>query len=321
MRIITVAHEGHAPLLELADVPTPVPGHGEVLIRVHGAGVNRADVLQRQGLYPSPEGWPTWPGLECSGVIESVGAGVSRHAVGDAVVALVGGGAYAEYVVAPADLVLPAPSGLTLVEAAGVMEAACTVWSNLAAAHAVEGESLLVHGGSGGIGTLAVQLARARGMRVFTTAGGQERTRRCSRDLGADVAIDHLAEDFVDALRHEGGADVILDVVGAAYLERNVRALATGGRLVVIGLQRGARAELDLGALLSTRAAIIGTTLRSRPHHERADIVAQVGREVWPLIPDRVRPIIHATVPFERAQHAHDLLDSGEVFGKVVLIP
>lgn len=307
--------------LALSSAPVPVAGQGEVLIRVAGAGVNRADLLQVRGLYPSPAGWPDWPGLECSGVIEAAGEGVTRHSVGDAVVALVGGGAYAEYVVCPEDLVLPSPAGLTPIEAAGVMEAACTVWSNLEAAGARSGQKLLIHGGSGGIGTLAIQIAKARGMRVFATAGGPERARRCQRDLGADVAIDHRSDDFVEVLLAEGGADVILDVVGAAYLERNVRALAPGGRLVVIGLQRGAKAELDLGALMTTRASVMGTTLRSRPHSQRAEIVAGVLREVWPLIPDRVRPVLHATVPFDRAQEAHDLMESGAVFGKVVLVP
>lgn len=298
----------------------PVPASGQVVIRVVGAGVNRADVLQRRGLYPSPAGWPEWPGLECAGVIEQVGEGVTAHRVGDAVVALVGGGAYAEYVAAPGDLVLPSPRGLSPIEAAGVMEAACTVWSNLAAADATAGETILIHGGSGGIGTFAIQVAKARGLRVIATAAGQARASRCAQ-LGADVAVDYVDEDFVDVVSREGGADVILDVVGAAYLERNVHALATGGRLVVIGLQGGTKAELDLGALLTKRASVIGTTLRSRPHHERAAIVARVLDEVWPLIPERVRPIVHATVPFDRAQEAHDLLDSGEVFGKVVLVP
>lgn len=297
-----------------------MPAPGQVVIRVVGAGVNRADVLQRRGLYPSPAGWPEWPGLECSGVIERVGDGVTAHRVGDAVVALVGGGAYAEYVAAPADLVLPSPRGLSDIEAAGVMEAACTVWSNLAAADAKAGETILIHGGSGGIGTFAIQMAKARGLRVIATAAGQARAGRCAQ-LGADVAVDYVDEDFVDVVSREGGADVILDVVGAAYLERNVSALATGGRLVVIGLQGGTKTELDLGALLTKRASVIGTTLRSRPHHERAAIVARVWDEVWPLIPEQVRPIVHATVPFDRAQEAHDLLDSGEVFGKVVLVP
>jgi NADPH:quinone reductase-like Zn-dependent oxidoreductase len=194
------------------------------------------------------------------------------------------------------------------------------VWSNLEAAGAASGQTLLIHGGSGGIGTVAIQLAKAMGLRVITTARGRDRAARCL-ELGADVAIDYVADDFVQACQDVGGADVILDVIGAAYLERNLEALAVGGRLVVIGLQKGARAQVDLGTLLAKRASIIGTTLRSRPHHERAAIVAAVAREVWPLIPREVRPIIHSTFSFDEAQSAHDALDSGDVFGKLVLIP
>jgi len=320
MRIICVTSHNGERRLSPADAESPTPDSGDLIISVAGAGVNRADVLQSRGLYPSPKGWPEWPGLECAGIVSAVGADVAGFKVGDRVAALVGGGAYAEEVAVPADLVLPVPPGLTLVEAAGVMEAACTVWSNLAAAHAVPGETLLVHGGSGGIGTFAIQLAKALGLRVITTARGPERVRRCL-ELGADVAVDYESEDFVDAAQALGGADVILDVIGAAYLERNLAALATGGRLVVIGLQRGAHAEVDLGTLLAKRASIIGTTLRSRPHAERSAIVAAVGREVWPLIPEKVRPVIHSTIALDEAQSAHDLLESGEAFGKLILVP
>ncbi len=320
MRIISVTRHGSDSLLSVTQSERPVAGPGEVVIDVFGAGVNRADVLQRRGSYPSPPGWPEWPGLECAGIISAVGEEAQGFKVGDHVCALVGGGAYAEHVAAPADLVLPVPNELTLVQAAGVMEAACTVWSNFEAAGLAPGETLLIHGGSGGIGTFAIQLAKALGVRVIATARGAERTKRCL-ELGADVAVDHTSEDFVEAAVAIGGADVILDVVGAAYLERNLAALATGGRLVVIGLQRGARAELDLGTLMTKRARIIGTTLRSRPHTERAAIVADVGRSVWPFIPDKVRPVIHGTVSFDNAQAAHDLMETGEVFGKVVLVP
>jgi len=320
MRNICVTSHSEDHLLSPSEAEAPTPRSGELVITIAGAGVNRADVLQSRGLYPSPKGWPEWPGLECAGVVSAVGEGVAGFKVGDHVCALVGGGAYAEAIAVPADLVLPAPSGLTLVEAAGIMEAACTAWSNFMAARALPGETLLIHGGSGGIGTFAIQVAKALGLRVITTARGPERVRRCL-ELGADVAVDYESEDFVDAAQALGGADVILDVIGAAYLERNLAALATGGRLVVIGLQRGARAEVDLGTLMSKRASIIGTTLRARPHAERAAIVAAVGREIWPLIPDKVRPIIHQSLPLKDAQAAHDLLDSGEVFGKVILVP
>jgi len=320
MRIISVTcHTSDNPL-SVTQIESPITLQGEVLIDIVGAGVNRADLLQRKGLYPSPAGWPEWPGLECAGVISAVGDGVQGFHVGDRVCALVGGGAYAEQIAAPADLVLPAPSALTLIESAALMEAACTVWSNFEVAGLSRGETLVIHGGSGGIGTFAIQLAKALGVRVIVTARGAERAKMCL-GLGADVALDYTSDDFVEAAQAVGGADVILDVVGAAYLERNLAALATGGRLVVIGLQHGARAELDLGTLMSKRARIIGTTLRARPHAERAAIVAGVGRDVWPLIPDKVRPVIHGTMPFDDAQAAHDLMESGEVFGKVVLVP
>lgn len=320
MRIISVTRHSSNNLLGVAQGDPPVARPGEVLIDISGAGVNRADVLQRKGSYPSPPGWPEWPGLECAGIIGALGEGVRGFKVGDRVCALVGGGAYAEQIAAPADLVLPVPPTLTLVESAALMEAACTVWSNFEVASVKAGETLLIHGGSGGIGTFAIQLGKALGLRVIVTAQGAERSKRCL-DLGADVVIDYTSEDFVEACQDGGGADVILDVVGGAYLERNLAALATGGRLVVIGLQRGAQAELDLRTLMTKRASIIGTTLRSRPHSERAAIVAEVGRVVWPLIPAKVRPVIHATVPFDNAQAAHDLLASGEVFGKIVLVP
>ena len=320
MRIISVTRHRSDNPLQVAQIEAPTTSPGEVLIDVSGAGVNRADILQRKGSYPSPPGWPAWPGLECAGIVSAVGDDVQGFAVGDHVCALVGGGAYAEQIAVPADLVLPVPRSLTLVESAAVMEAACTVWSNFETARLAPGETLLIHGGSGGIGSFAIQLAKARGVFVIATARGAERTKRCL-ELGADVAVDYTSGDFVEAAQASGGADVILDVVGAAYLERNLAALATAGRLVVIGLQRGARAELDLGTLMTKRARIIGTTLRSRPHRERAAIVAEVGRGVWPLIPDKVRPLIHSTVPFAEAQRAHDLMESGEVFGKVVLVP
>lgn len=320
MRIISVISHSSDQSLGIAERDAPVARPGEVVIDVSGAGVNRADILQRRGTYPSPPEWPEWPGLECAGVVSSVGEAVTDFAVGDGVCALVGGGAYAEQVAAPADLVLPAPSALGLVEAAGLMEAACTVWSNFEAARLVPGETVVIHGGSGGIGTFAIQLAKALGAHVIATARGAARTQGCL-ELGADVAVDYTSEDFVEAALAEGGADVILDVVGAAYLERNLAALATDGRLVVIGLQRGSRTELDLATLMQKRATVLATTLRARPHAQRAGIVAAVGRHVWPLIPDTVRPIIQGTVPFHDAQSAHDLMEHGDVFGKLVLVP
>ncbi|WP_062389072.1 NAD(P)H-quinone oxidoreductase [Demequina iriomotensis] len=317
MKACIVVTPGGPEAFSLADVEIEPPGGLDAVMRITAAGVNRADVLQRQGRYPAPPGAPSWPGLEAAGTLLEAPAS-SPWRAGDRVCALLPGGGYAERAVVDASLLLPVPDGLSDVEAASLVEAACTVVSNLDEARALPGETLLVHGGSGGVGTAAIQIAKARGMRVIATAGGAERAARCAA-LGADVALDHRADDWVAAVRDLGGADVILDVVGAAYLDANLRALRTGGRLVVIGMQKGARGELDLGLLLARRARVIGTTLRARPLAERAAIVARVREEVWPLVPDAVRPVVHATLPLERAGDAHRLLESGEVFGKVVL--
>nr|WP_062304119.1 NAD(P)H-quinone oxidoreductase [Demequina subtropica] len=317
MKACVITTPGGPESLSLVDMPFSPTRPDDAVMRITASGVNRADILQREGRYPAPPGAPAWPGLEAAGTLLTAPAS-SPWSPGDRVCALLPGGGYAERVAVDASLLLPVPDGLTDVEAASLVEAACTVVSNLDEAGARPGETLLVHGGSGGVGTAAIQIAKARGMRVITTAGGPERTARCA-ELGADVALDHRADDWAQAVRDEGGADVILDVVGAAYLEANLRALRTGGRLVVIGMQKGARGELDLGTLLAKRARVIGTTLRARPLAERAAIVARVREEVWPLVPDRLRPIVHATLPLERAGDAHRLLESGEVFGKVVL--
>lgn len=316
--IIATLHEFGGPeVLVPGTAPVPHPGPREVLIEVHAAGVNRADVLQREGHYPPPASAPQWPGLEAAGVVTAVGAEVAHWSVGDRVCTLLPGGGYAEYVTVDAGLVLPVPQGLSMVEAAGLVEAACTVWSNFTTADARAGERLLVHGGSGGVGHVAVQLGAAMGLEVWATAGSQERVERCVA-LGAR-GINHRDEDFVEHLKSAGGADVVLDVMGAAYLERNIAALAVGGRLLVIGMQGGVRAQLNLGSLLAKRARIIGTTLRSRSLEERRAIVAGVSENVWPLVPERIRPLVHATYPLEQAADAHRALDSGEVFGKVVL--
>ncbi|WP_062313260.1 NAD(P)H-quinone oxidoreductase [Demequina rhizosphaerae] len=317
MKATIATTPGGPEALSLEDVPAPVPGAEDVVMRITAAGVNRADVLQREGRYPPPPGAPDWPGLEAAGVVESAPAS-SPWTPGDRVCALLPGGGYAERAAVHASLLLPVPDTVTDVEAASLVEAACTVVSNLDAAHARAGETILIHGGSGGVGTAAIQIAKARGLRVLTTAGGPERVRRCL-ELGADAAFDHRGEDWEAGVRALGGADIVLDVVGAAYLASNVAALRTGGRLVVIGMQRGRRGELDLGALLTRRASVIGTTLRARPLAERAAIVARVREEVWPLVPDRVRPVVHATFPLARAADAHRVLEAGEVFGKVVL--
>jgi putative PIG3 family NAD(P)H quinone oxidoreductase len=296
-----------------------------VLIEVASSGVNRADLLQRDGHYPPPSGAPPFPGLEVSGTVVAVGDGVTERAVGDRVVALLEGGGYAEAVVARATQTLPVPEGVDLVDAAALPEAVCTAWTNLVDTGRLQpGEWLLVHGGSGGVGSLAVQLGAALGAHVVATAGGRERAERC-RELGAEVVVDHRREDFVAAVRAASaghGADVVLDVIGAANLPDNVRVLAPGGRLVVIGLQKGRRGELDLNALMTKRATVTGTTLRSRSPQEKAAIVAAVGEHVWPMVADgRVRPVVHARVPLAQAEEAMALLERGEAFGKVLLVP
>lgn len=286
--------------------------------------MNRADLLQRQGHYPPPPGIADYPGLECSGRVAALGPDVSGWRVGDEVCALLAGGGYAERVVVPAGQVLPIPRGIDPVTAAGLPEVACTVWSNVfMLAGLRSGESFLVHGGGSGIGTLAIQLAAHAGARVFTTAGSAEKLARC-RQLGADVTINYREEDFVARVREETagrGVDVILDIVGASYLARNLAALAADGRLVIIGLQGGRRAELDLGTLLARRGTVRATSLRSRPIDQKAEIVAAVLTSVWPLLESaRIRPVIDRTLPLNRADEAHALLEAGEVVGKIVLV-
>ncbi len=323
MRAVTIREPGGPDVLEPAQVPDPSPADGQVLVRVAAAGVNRADVMQRLGHYPPPPGEPDWPGLEVSGTVEAVGAGVQEWSVGDEVCALLGGGGYAELVAVPAGQLLPVPAGVGLVEAAALPEVACTVWSNVFMAAGLQrGETLLVHGGSSGIGTMAVQLAHALGARVAVTAGSAEKLARCA-ELGADVLVNYREDDFVERVREatDGrGADVVLDNMGASYLARNVDVLATGGRLVVIGLQGGTRAEVDLGAMLRKRVAVMATSLRARPAEEKATIVRQVRELVWPLVADgTVRPVVHATFPLDRAARAHAVMEESSHIGKILL--
>ncbi|MBO3087897.1 NAD(P)H-quinone oxidoreductase [Cellulomonas dongxiuzhuiae] len=334
MRAVVVTSPGGPEVLGVQDVPDPVPGPGEVLVRVTAAGVNRADLLQRAGHYPPPPGAPAWPGLEVSGVVLEAGppappsdaAAPSAPSLGpgDRVAGLLAGGGYAERVTIPASQTLLVPREGDLEGAAGLPEALATVWSNLRAAAFAPDETLLVHGGSGGVGSVAVQLAHALGHRVIATAGGPERCARV-RELGADVVVDHRAQDVADAVRDATGGrgvDVVLDVLGGRALGGNVRLLAEGGRLVVIGLQQGRRGELDLPALMARRGSVIATTLRDRPAAQKAAIMADVRAHVWPLVLDgRVRPVVHARVPLADARRAHELLESGEVFGKVLLLP
>jgi putative PIG3 family NAD(P)H quinone oxidoreductase len=304
------------------EVPDPVPGEGEVVVDVTAAGVNRADVSQRQGFYPPPPGAPVYPGLECAGVISAIGTGVTGHHVGERACALLAGGGYAERVAVPAGQLLPVPVGLSLQEAAALPEVACTVWSNVVDRDRLrKGETLLVHGGGSGIGTFAIQLGKALGATVVTTARAPKHEQL--RALGADLVIDYTTDDFVEATRDFcGGADVLLDIVGAKYLTRNIEVLAPNGRMTVIGMQGGRTAELDLGLLMSKRGSLSSTSLRARPRDEKARIVAGVRREVWPLIEaGAIRPIIHATMPASEAAEAHRLLESSDHLGKIVLLP
>ena len=323
MLAITVPTPGGPEALALAEVPDPTLAPDEVLLDVVAAGVNRADLLQRQGHYPPPPGASAYLGLECSGRVAAVGADVTGWAVGDEACALLAGGGYAARVAVPAGQLLPVPAGVSLVDAAALPEVACTVWSNVFMTAALApGDWLLVHGGSSGIGTMAIQLAHAFGAHVAVTAGSAEKLEVC-RSLGADVLVNYRDEDFVEAVKAAtggAGVDVILDNMGAKYLARNVDALAAYGRLMVIGLQGGTRAELDLGVLLRKRASVAATSLRARPADEKAAIVAAVREHVWPLVTaGAVRPIIHARMPLAQAADAHRLLESSTHIGKVLL--
>jgi putative PIG3 family NAD(P)H quinone oxidoreductase len=316
MFAIVIRKPGGPEALEWTEVDDPVVTAGQVVVDVVASGVNRADTMQRRGLYPPPAGAPPYPGLEVSGRISELGPGVRGWQIGDEVCALLAGGGYAERVVVPAGQLLPVPRGVSLVEAAGLPEVVCTVWSNVfMRARLASGETFLVHGGGSGIGTMAIQLAHALGARVLCTVGSAEKAARC-RELGADLAINYREEDFVDA----APVDVILDNMGAKYLPRNVRALATGGRLAVIGLQGGARGELDLGVLLAKRAEVHATSLRARPLEEKAAIIAAVRENVWPLIESgEVRPIIDREVPMADAPQAHQAMEESRHFGKILL--
>jgi putative PIG3 family NAD(P)H quinone oxidoreductase len=323
MRAVVADRAGGPEVLTIAELPDPEPGPGEVVLDIAAAGLNRADLLQRQGFYPPPPGASDVLGMECSGTVAAVGEGVTGWSVGDEGCALLSAGAYATKVALPAGQLMPVPRGVDLVTAAALPEVACTVWSNLFMVAGLRPEeTLLVHGGAGGIGTFAIQLGAALGARVLTTAGSSEKRDLC-RELGAEVAIDYRDEDFVEVVEERTGgrgADVILDNMGASYLARNVTALADKGRLVIIGMQGGTKAELDINALLRKRGAIIATALRSRPAEDKAAICASVVEHVWPLVADgSVRPMVHATLPLDRAGEAHALMESGEHSGKILL--
>ncbi|MFI6505028.1 NAD(P)H-quinone oxidoreductase [Nonomuraea typhae] len=317
MRAIVISKIGGPGVLEWREVPDLRPDRGEVLIDVAASALNRADVLQRLGFYNPPPGDSAYPGLECSGVVAEVGADVEHFKVGDRVCALLGGGGYAEQVTVPWQQVMPVPENVSLAAAAALPEVVCTVWSNVfMTARLRRAETLLVHGGASGVGTMAIQLAKAFGSRVIATAGTAEKLERL-RELGADEVVNYREEDFAEKAQ----ADVILDIMGAKYLSRNIKALRTGGRLVVIGLQGGTSAELDLRMLLNKRAAVHGTTLRSRPADEKGVIVRGVVDNVWPLVSaGTVSPVIYAEVPLAEAARAHEMLDSGEHVGKILLV-
>lgn len=320
MRAVVAAGTGGPEVLSVGEVPEPTPAPGEVVVDVVATAVNRADTLQRQGFYPPPPGASDTIGLECSGRISALGEGVEGWSVGDEVCALLAGGGYAERVAVPVGQVMPVPGGVSLVEAAALPEVAATVWSNVfMTAHLARGERFLVHGGAGGIGTMAIQLAAARGAEVLATGGSPDKLELC-RSLGATRAISYRDEDFVEVLEEVGGADVILDNMGAKYLGRNVAALATGGRLVIIGMQGGAKGELDINALLRKRASVTATSLRARPLEEKAAICCGVVENVWPLVAaGQVRPIVENTMPLEDVAKAHRLMDEGGHSGKIVL--
>lgn len=323
MRAVIASGAGGPDVLSVAELPDAEAGSGEVAIAVAATAVNRADLLQRQGLYAPPPGASDVIGLECSGTIAAVGADVSAWNVGDKVCALLAGGGYASRVVVPAGQVMPIPDGVDLVTAAAIPEVACTVWSNVFMLAGLRPEeSFLVHGGAGGIGTFAIQLASTLGSRVFTTGSTAEKLAACAA-LGAEVTINYRDDDFVAVVKERTagkGIDVILDNMGAKYLGPNVAALATEGRLVIIGMQGGTKGELDIAQLLGKRGAVIATSLRGRPTAEKSAICASVVEHVWPLIAEGlVRPIVGATMPLEEVAAAHALMESGNHTGKIVL--
>jgi putative PIG3 family NAD(P)H quinone oxidoreductase len=325
MRAIVVEEPGAPEVLQWVGVPDPVPAPGEVLVEVVASAVNRADILQRKGFYPPPPGASEYPGLECSGRVIGLGDGVDSLSIGDEVCCLLAGGGYAERVAVPAGQCMPIPAGVDLITAAALPEVVCTVWSNLVMVAGLHrGDWVLVHGGGGGIGTMAIQIARLLGAHVAVTAGSAEKLAVCA-DLGAEICINYREADFVEQVRAETGGrgvDIVLDNMGAAYLQRNVDVLTRGGRIVIIGLQGGVQGEVDLGMLLRKSGSIHATTLRSRPLEEKAEICAAVERHVWPWIAaGLLHPVVDRVVPMADASVAHAALEAGDVTGKVLLTP
>ncbi|XP_061363040.1 uncharacterized protein LOC133306696 [Gastrolobium bilobum] len=325
MKAVVITTPGGPEVLQLQDVEDPKIRDDEVLIRVHATALNRADTLQRKGSYPPPKGASPYPGLECSGTIESVGKNVSRWKIGDQVCALLSGGGYAEKVAVPAGQVLPVPSGISLKDATSFPEVACTVWSTIfMMSRLSQGETLLIHGGSSGIGTFAIQIAKYRGARVFVTAGSEEKLAFC-KGIGADVGINYKTEDFVARVKEETGGqgvDVILDCMGASYYQRNLDSLNFDGRLFIIGFQGGVSTEVDLRALLAKRLTVQGAGLRSRSPENKAVIISEVEKNVWPAIAEgKVKPVIFKSFPLSEAAEGHRLMESSQHIGKILLVP
>jgi NADPH2:quinone reductase len=321
MTAIAISAAGGPEVLKPVRLAVPAPGPGEVLVRVRAAGVNRPDILQRQGAYPPPPGAPATPGLEIAGEVVGIGAGVRRYEAGDRVCALVPGGGYAEFAVVHEDNALPVPPGLSLVEAAAIPETFFTVWTNVFdRGRLKEGETLLVHGGSSGIGTTAIMLAKAMGSMVVVTAGSDAKCRAC-QDLGADLAINYRSEDFAAVLAEKGiRPDVILDMVGGDYVARNLKAANMNGRIVMIAFQKGSKFEADWLPVMLKRLTFTGSTLRPRTVAEKAEIARSLERRVWPLFAaEQIRPIIFKVFPLAEAAAAHALMESGEHIGKIVL--
>ena len=319
MQAVRIREPGGPDVLEPFETDVPRPEAGEILLRIEAAGVNRPDVLQRAGAYPPPEGASPLPGLEAAGTVAAVGQGVERWRVGDRVCALLPGGGYAERAVCDARHALPVPDGLSMEEAACLPETAFTVWHNVwERGGLAEGETLLVHGGSSGIGTTAIQIAKARGARVIATAGSKAKCEACL-GLGADEAVNYRDEDFVTRVKAAGGADVILDMVGGDYLARNIAAARPDGRIVLIAFLAGATSTANLAPLMMKRLTLTGSTLRARSNDRKAALAAAVEREVWPLVPDRLRPVMDAAFPLAEAAEAHRRMEGGEHIGKIVL--
>lgn len=323
MRAIEITEPGGPEVLRIGERPVPEPGEGEVLIKVAAAGVNRPDVMQRTGMYPPPPGASDIPGLEIAGTVAALGADAGGVQEGDLVCALVAGGGYADYCVAPASLCLPVPEVLSAAQAAAIPETFFTVWTNVFdRGRLASGESLLVHGGSSGIGTTAIQLAKAFGATVYVTAGSDEKCNACT-ELGADAAINYRDEDFVariSELTNERGVDVILDMIGGDYLPRNLKSLAVEGRIVQIALQGGPKVQMNLLPIMLKRLTLTGSTLRPRTVAQKAMIAHSLREKVWPLLEsEKVRPIIHATFPLAEASEAHRMMESSQHIGKIVL--